>query len=82
MQQARQDHGRGLYLVDARASIVQAREIVEEVERHGSYLTGPQDRMAIVMPSVLTSMQSRRVFPPNEAAFQSMEEAIVWLAES
>jgi len=83
MQQARQDHGRGLYLVDARASIVQTREIMEEVERHGSYLTGPQDRMAIIVPSVLTSMQSRRVFnAPNEAVFQSMEEAIVWLAES
>ena len=83
MQQARQDHGRGLYLVDARASIVQTREIMEEVERHGSYLTGPQDRMAIIVPSVLTSMQSRRVFnAPNEALFQSMEEAIVWLAES
>jgi len=35
------------------------------------------------VPSVLTSMQSRRVFnAPNEAVFQSMEEAIVWLAES
>ena len=52
-------------------AIVQTREIMEEVERHGSYLTGPQDRMAIVVPSVLTSMQSHRVFTPPTKPYSS-----------
>ncbi len=62
MQQAQEDFGRGLYLVDAHSMVVQPREVMEEVERQSSCLPGPEDRMAIVVPSTLVSMQSRRVF--------------------
>lgn len=82
MQQARDDFGRGLYLVDARQTVVQPRDVMEEVERQGSYLSHPEDRMAIVVPSTLASLQSRRAFhAANERVFQSMEEAVAWLTE-
>ena len=82
MRQAQQDFGRGLYLVDARATVVQTREVMEEVERQGSYLTRADDRMAIVVPSALAVLQSRRAFnAANEGVFQSMDEAVAWLGE-
>jgi len=82
MAKARAQFGRALHLVDARLSVVQPREVAEVVERDGSFLSHPDDRQAIVAPTSLSTMQSRRLFPaPNERTFPSIEEAIAWLRE-
>jgi hypothetical protein len=80
LQRARDDFGRALYLVDARQSVVQPQNIMEEVERAGALITHSEDRMAVVIPSALTGMQTRRVFnQSNEATFQSIDQALAWL---
>ena len=83
LQKAREDFGRALYLVDARETVVQPQSVMEEVEREGRLITHGEDRMAVVVPSALTSMQARRLFNhSNEAIFNSMDQAMAWLQSS
>lgn len=80
MQRARDEHGRALYLVDARETMVQPREVIEEIERWGSFLDHPDDRMAVVLASTLSKLQTERVFRSDqERAFLSIEAARDWL---
>lgn len=77
---ARTNFGRALYLVDARSTVVQTREVIDAVAQDGSHLSHPDDRMAVVLPTALTSMQTRRIFvSTNERVFHAMDDAITWL---
>jgi len=88
MGRARAKFGRANYMVDARNSPIQPRDVMAEAERLGSFLEHPSDRMAIVVSSALAKMQSRRAldaqtaYPQNGEVFLSEDEARTWLLQA
>ena len=85
MDQARNDFGRAYYLIDASHAVVQPREIIAKIEEVGSFLRGPDDRLAILVSAVLNRMQANRLLAMlgqtggDAETFLDESEACIWL---
>jgi len=82
VKEARRRHGCAHVLVIKNDAIVQSSEAVQEISKgRGEVLSGPLDRMAVVIESGLSRMQVQRLYAGDERrrCFQSIEEARAWL---
>jgi len=78
---ARRDCGVARILIDSSRSMVQSKEMIAAVDRHPRLVPDHCDRLAIVMNSVLTRMQTARLFHDDdtERTFDQMLDALEWL---
>jgi len=78
---ARRQSPQVLMLHDSSEGAVQSRETVDRLRAIGEMLRQPNDRVGLVVGSMLLKMQADRTIRelPNERTFRSIEEAKDWL---
>lgn len=81
-RKSRMIFGRARILVDGTDATVQTQEVMNAFLELETFVTGAQDRHALVLPSALARMQAARsLHNERERAFPSKEEALAWLLE-
>lgn len=78
--QARNSDGIVRLCMDSRETLVQSQEVIAAFACLPSIISGPDDRIAVVVGSNLVKLQMKRNFiSERERAFTSVETAVAWL---
>lgn len=82
LAEARRTTGRVRHLVLAQDAVVQPLEVMEAFMAIDTHMHEEEDRMAVVVTSVLAKIQAERnLIRPRERAFLEESDARAWLSE-